>query len=68
MNLYWKTHVNQAYFLEEGKALKIAHNLKKVSLNPNCIVRMSSQHALSTLIIYGCPLRCVIYKLIAFLH
>ena len=35
MNLYWETHVNQAYFLEEGKALKIAHNLKKVSLNPN---------------------------------
>ena len=40
------SHVAHLYVLKEHKSLKIAHNLKKVSLNPSSIARTSPQHAL----------------------
>ena len=39
-------HIRQLYALEEGKPLKIAHALKKVSLNPSNLARTSLMHAL----------------------
>ena len=47
-------HLKQLYEIE-GKTLKVAHALKKVSLNPSSIARTSPQHALGkifSLIIY----------------
>ena len=41
------SHVKRLYALEENKPLKIAHTLKKASLNPSNIDRTSPQHALS---------------------
>ena len=40
-------HIARLYALEENKSLKIAFDLKKVSLNPSSIARTSPQHALS---------------------
>lgn len=40
-------HIKTLYAMEEGKTLKVAHQLKKVSLNPSSIARTSPQHALS---------------------
>ena len=40
-------HVKQLYALEEHKTLKIAHTLKKSSLNHSSIARTSPLHALS---------------------
>ena len=40
------SHLKELYAMEEGKALKVAHALKKVSLNPSSIARTSPQHAL----------------------
>jgi len=40
------SHIKQLYALEEGKTLKIAHALKKVSLNPSSIARTCPLHAL----------------------
>ena len=40
-------HIKWLYALEEHKPLKVAHALKKVSLNPSNIARTSPQHALS---------------------
>ena len=40
-------HIKRLYALEKGKTLKIAHSLKKASLNPSNIARTSSLHALS---------------------
>ena len=40
-------HVIKLYGLEESKPLKVAHSLKKVSLNPSSIARISPSHALS---------------------
>lgn len=40
-------HISRLYALEEDKSLKIACDLKKVSLNPSSIARTSPQHALS---------------------
>lgn len=39
-------HLKQLYALEEEKPLKIAHGLKKVSLNPSNLARISPMHAL----------------------
>ena len=44
-------HIARLYALEEEKSLKIACNLKKVSLNPSSIARTSPQHALGK---YAC--------------
>ena len=41
------SHIKRLYALEENKTLKIAHSLKKVSLNPSRISRTSPLHALS---------------------
>ena len=40
-------HIAGLYALEEDKSLKIACDLKKVSLNPSSIARTSPLHALS---------------------
>ena len=40
-------HIEKLYALEEHKVLKVAHKLKKNSLNPSNIARTSPQHALS---------------------
>ena len=39
-------HIRRLYGLEEDKVLKIAYELKKVSLNPSSLARTSPQHAL----------------------
>ena len=39
-------HIKQLYLREEDKSLKVAHALKKVSLNPSNVARTSPQHAL----------------------
>ena len=39
------SHLKHVYAIEEHKPLKIAHALKKVSLNPSGIARTSPQHA-----------------------
>ena len=39
-------HIKKIYMIEENKTLKVAHKLKKVSLNPSSIGRTSPQHAL----------------------
>ena len=39
-------HIKHLYALEEGKPIKVAHALKKVSLNPSSLARTSPQHAL----------------------
>ena len=39
--------IKKLYALEEDKVLKVAHKLKKSSLNPSNIARTSPQHALS---------------------
>jgi len=39
-------HIKRLYAIEEHKSLKIAHSLKKVSLNPSNVSRTSPQHAL----------------------
>jgi len=41
------SHIKKLYAIEEGNALKIAHKLKKVALNPSSIARTSPQHAIS---------------------
>ena len=41
------SHIKRLYALEEGKGLKIAHSLKKASLNPSNIAPTSPLHALS---------------------
>ena len=40
------THIKQLYALEEHKSLKVAHALKKASLNPSNVARTSPKHAL----------------------
>ena len=48
-------HLKQLYQMEEGKTLKVAHALKKVSRIPSSFARTSTQHALGkifSLIIY----------------
>ena len=40
------SHIKHLYSLEENKALKIAHVLKKDSLNPSSISRTSPKHAI----------------------
>ena len=40
-------HIDRLYALEEDKSLKIACDLKKVSLNPSSIARTSPMHARS---------------------
>ena len=40
-------HIKRLYALEEGKTLKIAHSLRKASLDPSSIARTSPLHALS---------------------
>ena len=44
-------HIIKLYALEEHKSLKVAHSLKKVSLNPSSVARTSPMHALSELLI-----------------
>ena len=39
------SHLRHVYALEESKVLKIAHVLKKSSLNPSSIAKTSSHHA-----------------------
>ena len=41
------SHLKQLYAIEEHKPRKVAHSLKKASLNPSSIARTSPQHALS---------------------
>jgi len=41
------SHIKRLHALEEGKTLKIAHSLRKASLNPSSIARTSPLHALS---------------------
>ena len=41
------TTSKKVYMIEENKTLKMAHKLKKVSLNPSSIGRTSPQHAQS---------------------
>ena len=41
--------MKQLYALEEHKTLKVAHTLKKASLNPNNLAKTSPQHAISAL-------------------
>ena len=43
-------HVKKIYAIEENKTLKVAHKLKKASLNPSSIARTSPQHALGKMI------------------
>ena len=43
------SHISKLYAMEEDKSIKIAHQLKKVSLNPSNIARTSPPHALSKL-------------------
>ena len=40
-------HIKRLYAIEEHKSLKIAHALKKGSLNPSNVAKTSPQHALS---------------------
>jgi len=40
------SHIKRLYALEEHKVFKVAHGLKKVSLNPSSLSRTSPQHAL----------------------
>ena len=40
-------HLKKLYALEKHKSLKVAHALKKASLNPSNIAKTSPQHALS---------------------
>ena len=40
-------HIKRLYAIEEHKPLKIAHALKKASLNPSNVARTSPLHALS---------------------
>ena len=40
-------HIQRLYAIEEHQPLKVAHSLKKASLNPSNIARTSPQHALS---------------------
>ena len=40
-------HIKRLYAIEEHKALKVAHALKTVSLNPSNVSRTSPLHALS---------------------
>ena len=42
-------YLKQLYRMEEGKPLKVAHALKRVSLNPSSIAWTSPQHALGKL-------------------
>ena len=42
-------HLKQLYRIEEGKPLKVAHVLKKVSLNPSSIAQTSPRHGLGKL-------------------
>ena len=46
-------HLKQLYQLKEGEALKVTHALKKVSLNPSSIARMSPQHALGKIFFFN---------------
>ena len=46
------SHIKKLYAMEEHKTLKIAHALKKVSLNPSNVARTSPQHALGTYFIF----------------
>ena len=41
-------HFRKLFALEEQKVLKVAHKLKKSSLNPSNIARASPQHALTS--------------------
>ena len=40
------SNIKQLYALEEHKTLKIAHSLKKASLNPSNVAKTSPMHAL----------------------
>ena len=40
-------HIKRLYAIEEDKTLQVAYSLKRVSLNPSSIARISPQHALS---------------------
>ena len=42
-------YLKHLYCIEEGKPLKVAHALKKVSLNPSSIAQTSLQHILGKL-------------------
>ena len=42
-------YLKHLYCIEEGKPLKVAHALKKVSLNPSSIAQISLQHVLGKL-------------------
>ena len=42
-------YLKHLYRMEEGKPLKVAHALKKVSLNPSSIAQTSLQHILGKL-------------------
>ena len=42
-------YLKHLYRIEEGKPLRIAHALKKVSLNPSSIAQTSLQHVLGKL-------------------
>ena len=44
-------HIAHLYAIEESKSLKIAHGLKKASLNPSNIARTSPQHAISKIFV-----------------
>jgi len=46
------SHVKKVYAIEENKTLKVAHKLKKASLNPSNIARTSPQHALGMHMIF----------------
>ena len=56
------SHIKQLYHLEEHKTLKVAHTLKKVSLNPSNVAKTSPQHAISkcvvVLVCNGIPAFC----------
>jgi len=44
--------IKHLYALEEHKTLKIAHSLKKASLNPSNVAKTSPQHAICKFLIY----------------
>ena len=46
-------YLKHLYRIEEGKPLKVAHALKKVSLNPSSIAQTSLQHILGKLKVFA---------------
>lgn len=56
-------NIKQLYALEENKTLKVAHSLKKASLNPSNVAKTSPLHAICKFILVQYSLYCVCFSL-----